>query len=127
VRWPRPRISLGQMMIAVALSPIVLYAGLWAGLNWGTMVSVTSSPPAITFAPPVPVAREATTNQLPTTVEWIEIVEIDFSTGAALLAMAATTAVLAALWVLVVRWCLRKKRKSPPEDDGRVDVADPPE
>jgi hypothetical protein len=110
MRWPRLRFSMRGMMIAVALSPIVLYAGQWAGMRWPTIVSVTSTPPVVVAAPPVPLGRAATTSVLPTTVGWIETVRFEFSTGPALLAMAASTALLAAVWVLVASSIRRIKR-----------------
>jgi hypothetical protein len=122
MRWPRWRFSLRGMMIAVALTPIVLYAGQWAGMQWATMTWVATTPPIYHAAPPVPADRETTTTTgewtesvttittTTTTVEWTEQATIEFSPVAALLAMAATTALLAAVWVLVASSIRRIKR-----------------
>jgi hypothetical protein len=86
-----------QMMIAVALSPIVLYAGQWAGKEWPTIVSVdpASLPPKVVPALPVSAG--------PYEAIGVAIIRVEFSTRAALLAMAATTALLTLAWVLVAR------------------------
>jgi hypothetical protein len=98
-------------MIAVALTPIVLLTGIWAGNRW-----------------PVVTIHRVGAGSLVGGLHYFNYGELsEFSTRSAILAMAATTAVLAGLWALLVRWSRRDGRGSPPEDDGRVDVADPPE
>jgi len=97
------------MMIAVALTPIVLYAGFWAGMQWATVTWIVPTPPVVVAAPPVAAGRTATTNVLPTTTQATDTVEVEIesSTPAALAAMALTTALLAMLWVLLAR-CFKR-------------------
>ncbi len=115
MRWPRLRFSLRGMMIAVALSPIVFYAGQWAGMERVAVVSVISPPSMFAPVPTVPTGQVEDTDDLgpyeargSATIRTMTVFE--FSTGPALLAMAATTALLAAVWVLVARSIGRIKR-----------------
>ncbi len=92
MRWPRLRLSLRGMMIAVALTPIVLYAGFWAGAERAIIISVKSTPP------------------LNETLESTKTEIFEVYWPATFVAMAATAAFLAAVWVLVARSIRRIKR-----------------
>jgi hypothetical protein len=105
MRWTRPRFTLGQMMIAVALSPIVLAAGFWAGFHWGTTVSVTTFPPG-SLEPTVRSAADGRTTEF--TLVLTETIQA--SSKAALLAMAVTSALLALLWISIARAIRRMRR-----------------
>src|SRR5205807_2621284 len=102
MQLPRVRFTVRRMMVAVALAPIVLLAGVRARDSWPV------------FSSTVEIDRPGQVRG----AEWTLVVEQEFSVWPSLLAMTATTAVLALLWMAVERWGqgLRRKRpNSPPK------------
>jgi type II secretory pathway component PulJ len=90
VRLPRIRFTLREMMIAVAMSPIVLVSGWKARDFWPISSSVIEQNPMITSLH----ADTWTMNV---------VVQQEFSLWPSIIAMAATTAMLATFWVIVAR------------------------
>jgi hypothetical protein len=88
MRLPRIRFSIREMMIVVAMTPIVLFSGWKAKDLWSASSSAVEQGPMSTGLD---------------TVEWAMVVDEQFSLWPSIIAMAATTAMLATFGVIVAR------------------------